>query len=316
MPTSQLARKRAKVGPRTREPGCRTPVPIDDALVRRLVAAQFPQWAELPIRPVSSSGWDNRTFRLGNTMVVRLPSAAEYADQVAKEQRWLPYLAASLPLPIPIPLALGQPGAAYPWNWSVYRWLEGEPASFGTVADRIEFASSLGRFLGALQRIDATGGPMPGPHNFHRGGALGVYDAQSRQAIAALKGTLETDAAIAVWEAALASTWQRPPVWVHGDISAGNLLIQAGCLSAVIDFGQLGVGDPASDLVIAWTFFGGPSRQAFREALSLDAETWARGRGWALWKALIVTSGLVDTTPVEEAHSRRTIDEILADDRA
>ena len=291
-------------------------VPIDDALVSRLVAAQFPQWTELPIRPVTPSGWDNRTFRLGDTMVVRLPSAEEYADQVAKEQRWLPNLAASLPLAIPIPLALGQPAAGYPWNWSVYRWLEGETASSGSIADLTELASSLGRFLGALQRIDATGGPVPGPHNFHRGGAPAIYDGQTRQAIAALKGKIDGDAATALWEAALASTWQRPPVWVHGDISASNLLVQAGRLSAVIDFGQLGVGDPACDLAIAWTFFEGASRQAFRDALPLDAETWARGRGWALWKALIVTSGLVEATSFEVAHSRRIIDEVLADARA
>jgi aminoglycoside phosphotransferase (APT) family kinase protein len=210
-------------------------------------------------------------------------------------------------------VALGQPAAGYPWSWSVYRWLEGAAASAGAIADLIEFASSLGRFLCTLQRIDATGGPVPGPHNFHRGGALGIYDGQTRQAIAALKGKIATDAATAVWEAALASTWQRPPVWVHGDVSASNLLVRAGRLSAVIDFGQLGVGDPACDLAIAWTFFGGASRRAFRDALPLDAETWARGRGWALWKALFVTSGLVEATAMEVAHSPQTIDEVLAD---
>ena len=290
----------------------RMSVPIDDTLVSRLIAAQFPQWSELPIRPVSPSGWDNRTFRLGDAMLVRLPSGEHYAGQVAREQHWLPGLAPSLPLAIPTPVALGQPAAGYPWNWSVYRWLEGEAASSGSVADLTELASSLGRFLSALQRIDATGGPAPGLHNFHRGGALGIYDRQTRQAIAALKGKIDGDAATAVWEAALASIWQGPPVWVHGDISAGNLLVQAGRLSAVIDFGQLGVGDPACDLVIAWTYFEGPSRQAFRDALPLDAETWARGRGWALWKATIVASGLVEATAFEAAHSRRIIDEVLA----
>jgi aminoglycoside phosphotransferase (APT) family kinase protein len=288
-------------------------VQIDDALVRCLVAGQFPQWSELPIRPVTPSGWDNRIFRLGEAMLVRLPSGEYYAAQVAKEQRWLPCLAKSLPLPIPTPLALGQPAVGYPWNWSVYRWLEGEAASSGLIADLIEFASTLGRFLGALQRIDATGGPGPGPHNFHRGGALGIYDGQTRRAIGALEGKIDGDAATAVWEAALESVWQRTPVWVHGDVAASNMLVQAGRLSAVIDFGQLGVGDPACDLVIAWTFFKGASRRTFRDALSLDDETWALGRGWALWKALIVTAGLVKTTEVEAAHSRRTIDEVLAD---
>ena len=315
MPTSQFTGKRTKFGPRNREPTGRMSASIDDALVSRLIAAQFLQWSELPIRRITPSGWDNCTFRLGDTMVVRLPSGEEYADQVAKEQRWLPILAASLPLAIPIPLALGQPGAGYPWNWSVYRWLEGEPASTGSIADLTELASSLGRFLGALQRTDATGGPAPGPHNFHRGGSLGIYDGQTRQAIATLKGKINGDAAIAVWEAALASMWQRPTVWVHGDFAASNLLVQAGRLNAVIDFGQLGVGDPACDLAIAWTFFEVASRKAFRDALPLDAETWVRGRGWALWKALIVPSDLVAVTAFEAAHSRRTINAVLADVR-
>jgi len=291
-------------------------VQIDDALVRRLVAGQFPQWSDLPIRPIEPSGWDNRTFRLGDAMLVRLPSGEQYAEQVAKEQRWLPFLASALPLDIPTPMALGQPAEGYPWNWSVFRWLAGEAASSVSVSNLIDFASSLGHFLCALQRTDATGGPTPGPHNFHRGAPLGIYDRQTRQAISALKGRVDGDAAIAVWEAALASAWRRPPVWLHGDVSPGNLLVRAGSLSAVIDFGQLSVGDPACDVAIAWTFFEGASRQAFRKALPLDAETWARGRGWALWKALIVTSGLVETTEVEAAQSQRTIDNVLADVRA
>jgi aminoglycoside phosphotransferase (APT) family kinase protein len=154
---------------------------------------------------------------------------------------------------------------------------------------------------------------VPGSHNFHRGGALGIYDGQTRQAIAALEGKIDGDAATAVWEAALASVWKRPPVWVHGDVSAGNLLVQAGRLGAVIDFGQLGVGDPACDLAIAWTFFDGASRQAFRDALPLDDATWARGRGWALWKVLIVTSGLVGATAYDAARSPQILDEVLAD---
>jgi aminoglycoside phosphotransferase (APT) family kinase protein len=249
-------------------------------------------------------------------MLVRLPSGEQYAEQVAKEQRWLPYLASALPLDIPTPVALGRPAEGYPWNWSVYRWLAGEAASSEPVSNLSEFASSLGCFLCALQRIDATGGPVPGPHNFHRGAALGIYDRQTRQAVSALEGRVDGDAAIAVWEAALANAWQRPPVWVHGDVSPGNLLVRAGRLSTVIDFGQLGVGDPACDMAIAWTFFEGKSRQAFRKALPLDAETWARGRRCALWKALIVTSGLVETTEVEAALSQRTIDIVRADVRA
>ena len=262
--------------------------PIDAALVRRLVATQFPQWADLPVEPVAFGGWDNRTFHLGDHMTVRLPSAAAYALQVEKEQRWLPRLAPHLPLPIPVPLAMGVPAEDYPWHWSVYRWLDGEIATIET--HRRSAANSRRRwrdFLVALQRIDATGGPPPGPHNFYRGGPLTVYDGETRQALAALEGRIDTGAAREVWEAALAATWRGQPVWVHGDVASGNLLVRDGVLSAVIDFGSSAVGDPACDLYIAWTFLEGESREAFRAALPLDEATWARGRGWTLWKALI-----------------------------
>ena len=283
---------------------------IDGTLVRRMVAAQFPQWANLPVGP-AVIGWDNRSFRLGEHMIVRLPSAADYSLQVEKEHRWLPKLAPLLPLPIPTPLAIGAPADGYPWKWSIYRWIEGDTAAPERIADLSNFAASLAHFLIALQRIDTTDGPRPGPHNFHRGGSLTTYDAETRRAIALLKDKIDTKAATEVWEAALKTTWNRPPVWIHGDVSAGNLLVRAGRLSAVIDFGMLGVGDPACDLSIAWTLFSGESREAFRAMLPLDPGTWARGRAWTLWKALIVTAGLTETNAVEAARAWRVIDEVL-----
>jgi aminoglycoside phosphotransferase (APT) family kinase protein len=285
---------------------------IDDTLARRLVATQFPQWADLAVRPVALGGWDNRSFHLGEQMLVRLPSAAHYAAQVDKEQRWLPRLAPLLPLPIPVPLAIGEPGQGYPWRWSVYRWLEGETAAPERIADLRDFATRLAQFLVALQHIDASDGPAPGAHNFHRGGALVTYDLETRQSIAVLKDRIDVDAATEVWEAALATTWHGSPVWIHGDVSLGNLLVQEGLLSAVIDFGQLGVGDPACDLAIAWTLFEGESRDAFRNVLSLDADAWARGRGWTLWKALIVAAGLTNSNAAESAQPWRIIDRVLA----
>jgi aminoglycoside phosphotransferase (APT) family kinase protein len=288
-------------------------VHIDVSLVSRLVASQFPQWAHLPIRPVEFGGWDNRTFHLGEQMTVRLPSAAAYALQVEKEQRWLPRLAPQLPLPIPVPLAMGEPAAGYPWHWSVYRWLGGEIATIEGIADLRRFAIDLAEFLVALYRINSTGGPPPGPHNFFRGGPLTVYDDETRQAITALDGTIDTDAATAVWEAALAATWRGSPVWVHGDVAAGNLLVRDGRLSAVIDFGSSGVGDPACDLAIAWTLFTGESRETFRAALPLDVATWARGRGWTLWKALITIAALPGTNALTASTSRRIIDDVLAE---
>ena len=284
--------------------------------MRRLIAAQFPQWADLPIKPVEFDGWDNRTFHLGEEMSVRLPSAEAYAAQVEKEHQWLPRLAPLLPLPIPAPLAMGSPADGYPWRWSVYRWLDGEIATIERIADLRQFATTLVEFLTALQHIDPTGGPPPGPHNFFRGGPLTIYNAETRQAIAALDDQIDADmttAATTVWEAALNATWPGPPVWVHGDVAAGNLLVKGGRLSAVIDFGCSAVGDPACDLTIAWTLLSGQSRDAFRAGVPVDSATWARGRGWALWKGLITLVEYMHTNSLKAQEARRVIDEVIAD---
>ena len=287
---------------------------INVDLVRRLVSAQFPQWADLPVRPVEFAGWDNKTFRLGEEMSVRLPSAEGYVAQVEKEHRWLPRLAPSLlPVQIPVPLAMGVPSEGHPWKWSVYRWLGGEVATLESIADLREFAGAVAGFLTALQRIDTTGGPAAGPHSFYRGGPLTVYDDQSRRSIAALAGRIDTSAAAEVWEVALDATWHGPPVWVHGDVAVGNLLVKDGRLSAVIDFGCSAVGDPACDLVIAWTLLAGESREAFRAGVPADGAAWARGRGWALWKALITLAEYIHTDPLRAEEARRVIDEVLGD---
>jgi len=286
---------------------------IDTKLVRGLIATQFPKWSDLPIRPVEFGGWDNRTFHLGASMTVRLPSAVHYADQVAKEQRWLPILAPQLPLPIPVPLAMGVPDKTYPWPWSVYEWRDGETALAERIDDLNEFAITLASFLDALQAADAAGGPPPGSHNFFRGGSLKVYDAQTREALMRLDGQVDTQLATKVWDAALSTSWQRPPVWFHGDVAYGNLLVRNGRLNAVIDFGTSGVGDPACDLAIAWHLFEGQSREVFRKARPLDPGTWARGRGWTLWKALIVAAGMAGASPVDVKKSWQVIDDVLAD---
>jgi aminoglycoside phosphotransferase (APT) family kinase protein len=288
---------------------------IDATLVGRLVATQFPEWADLPVTPVQSGGWDNRTFHLGEQMSVRLPTAASYALQVEKEQRWLPKLAPLLPLPVPVPLAMGRPDDSFPWHWSIYRWIDGETATVERVADMRQFANTLAEFLAALQEIDATGGPPPGQHNFFRGGSPAYYDAEAREAIATLGTEVDSNAVTEVWETGLASEWRGAPVWFHGDVSNGNLLVRDGRLSAVIDFGTSGVGDPACDLYIAWTFLDAESRDAFRSALPLDDATWARGRAWTLWKALIMLVQHRDTYAAEENKVRRVIAEILADHR-
>lgn len=286
---------------------------IDEPLVRRLVATQFPQWKDLPIWPVAVGGWDNRTFHLGQDMLVRMPSDADYALQVEKEQRWLPKLAPLLPLPIPVPLAMGRPTEEYPWQWSIYQWLSGENAANAPIPDLNRFATSLAEFLIALQRIDAADGPPPGLHSFYRGGSLATYDAETRQALAILKDEIDVVVATEIWETALATAWDKPAVWVHGDISRGNLLVKNGQLCAVIDFGQLAVGDPACDLAIAWTFFKGESREIFRTLLALDANTWARGRAWTLWKALVIAAGITGGNAIEATQAWQIIKEVIAD---
>lgn len=297
-----------------------TQPPIDSAeitagLVERLIQAQFPEWAHLPVAAVEPGGWDNRTFRLGNDLLVRLPSASAYASQVEREQRWLPTLAPQLSQPIPVPVAMGRPLLGYRWNWSIYRWLEGTPARPDRIASLEHFSADLAAFLRSLQAATPDGGPAPGPETFHRGNSLATYDQQTRQAIDAIAPQLGRRAAsaLAAWECALASKPPIRPVWVHGDISVGNLLVSNGQLCGVIDFGQSCVGDPACDLAIAWTLFDEGIRSSFRSALALDEGTWVRGRAWALWKALIIGAGLTKTNAWEGTQCWATIDNVLAD---
>lgn len=289
-------------------------VDTDVSLVGRLLAAQFPRWADLPIEPVNFAGTDNAIYRLGDDMAVRLPRIHWAIGQVEKEQRWLPRLAPLLPLAIPMPLAKGIPGEGYPWHWSVYRWLDGETATIDRIADPRHLATDLARFIAALQQIDPTGGPSPGTHNSSRGVPLAVRDAPTRAAIASLDGLIDTGAATAAWDAALrAPAWHGSPVWVHGDLQAGNLLAVGGRLSAVIDFGCLGVGDPACDLMVAWNLLSADTRDVFRAALAVDEATWVRGRGWALSVGLIALPYYQTSNPVLAGIARSAIDEVLAD---
>jgi aminoglycoside phosphotransferase (APT) family kinase protein len=287
---------------------------IDLTLVKRLIAAQFPQWADHLIRPVQSAGTDNAIYRLGEDMAVRLPRVEWAIGQVEKEQRWLPRLAPLIPLSIPVPLAMGRPAEGYPYHWSVYRWLEGENATIGRIDNPRQAATALAQFVAAMQRIDPTGGPAPGLHNSGRGVPLAMRDVSVRNAIATLSNMLDTDVATAAWEAALrAPEWQGTAVWLHGDLHPGNLLVEQGRLSAVIDFGTLGVGDPACDLMVAWTLLSTESRDLFRASLTVDDATWARGRGWALSFGLIAYAYYLDTNPVLAVISRRAIDEVLVE---
>ena len=287
-------------------------VHTDVRLVRSLLAAQFPQWAALPVARVASSGTDNALYRIGADLVARLPRIERVVPQVRKERRWLPRLAPLLPLPVPVPVAVGAPGAGYPWPWSVCPWLPGANPTTADAGDDRALAVALARFVVALRTVDATGGPSPGEHNVYRGVPLALRDEATRAAIASLRGMIDTDAATAAWDAALRTpAWAGSPVWIHGDLSAGNILVRDGRLAAVIDFGCLGVGDPACDLIAAWNLLRGDAREAFRAGVGVDDAAWSRGRGWALSMALIQLPYYKDTNPALAASARHVIAQLI-----
>lgn len=261
-------------------------ITVDEDTVQKLVSDQFPHWSHLEVEPVQNPGWDNFTFRLGEDLLVRLPSAAEYALAVEKEQQWLPRLAPHLPVPIPSVRGLGVPGAGYPFAWSVYDWIDGSTATRADITDQARFAGQLADFLVSLRSIDPADGPQPGIHNWYRGATLLTYDATARRALEALTDRVDVGLAAEVWADALTAPWDGTDVWFHGDLAAGNLLLSEGQLAAVIDFGTCGVGDPSCDLAVAWTLLSEPGRELLRDRLIVDEATWARGRGWALWKTL------------------------------
>jgi aminoglycoside phosphotransferase (APT) family kinase protein len=264
---------------------------ITAEVVSCLISEQFPHRAGLETGPVALDGWDNTTFRLGDDKSVRLPSHDKYVPQIDKEHRWLPVLAPQLPFPVPRPVAKGRPGCGFPRPWSIYGWLKGEPAAVTGVIDHDRLAEDIAHFLAALQRVGTGGGPPPGPHSFNRGGRVSAWEEQTRTAIRRLADEVDIDGALEAWDAALAVEWGGPDVWVHGDVTGSNLLLCDDRLCGVIDFGCAAVGDPACDLTAAWTMFEGPSRECFMAALPFDPGTWARARGWALWKALIDIPG-------------------------
>lgn len=280
-------------------------VDVGVELVQCLLREQFPEWADEPVRAVEEQGWDNRTFRVGADLSARLPSAADYVAAVAKEQQWLPVLAERLPVAVPSPVAKGLPGCGYPWPWSVRRWLHGDSPCADRVADMTAFALQVAQFLRALREIDSSKGPPAGPHSFGRGGPLQQYDEQTRAVAESLAGKIDVRAVFRVWDAALESTYRGAPVWVHGDMTASNLLVADGRLSAVIDFGTCAVGDPACDLAFGWTFFDGDSRERFLDAAAGDADERSRGRGWALWKALLTLAEGADAAIAERRYGWR-----------
>ncbi|MCB9460818.1 MAG: aminoglycoside phosphotransferase family protein [Anaerolineaceae bacterium] len=288
-------------------------VDIDSKLVRRLLTNQFPKWSRLPLAPVLSAGTDNALYRLGDDLCVRLPRIDWAAGQAQKEMRWLPFLAPHLPLEIPVPRAVGEPEDDYPWHWGVYEWLDGHNATIDRLTDKQQAAIDMAEFIRAMWTIDTTDGPRA-EANSARGVPLALREDMTRAAIFSCQGMIDTHAVNAAWKTALdAPAWDAEPVWLHGDIQSGNLLAQDGELTAVIDFGAMGIGDPACDLMVAWNLFTAPMRWTFRQAIDVDDATWVRGRGWALSVALVALPYYRTTNPVLADISRYAIDQVLAD---
>lgn len=286
-------------------------VETDVALMGRLLAGQFPHWAELPIEPVASYGTDHDIYRLGDHLAARLPRIGWATSQAAKEARWLPKLAPHVPLALPVQLAMGHPAEGYPFDWSVYEWLPGENAN-GTIDDLDQAAVDLAAFVNALRQVDTTGAHARPPHG--RGGPLEEGDEPVRRSIAQLGDRVDGDAALRSWEESLeASAWDGDEVWVHGDLLPGNLLVVDGRLSAVIDFGGLNAGDPACDLQPAWNVFAGDSRVRFRAELDVDDASWLRGRGWALYQAVTALAYYWDTNPGMNRQASHALVEVLAE---
>ena len=283
-------------------------VDTDADLVRHLLASQHPQWAELPIERVPSAGTDNAMYRLGDNLVARLPRIHWAVDALVKEQKWLPVLAPCLPLAVPLPVAIGAPEERFPYPWSVVQWLPGEMATLDRLDDPVQAALDLAAFVRVLQAVDATGGPQ-----HRRGSPVREQDAMTRIGIDGLQGEIDVDAFTRAWDRVLtASDYDGPPVWFHGDFAYLNLLARDGKLTAVIDWGTCGVGDPAIEMIIAWSLFPPDARAAYRDALDIDHATWERGKGWVLTGVYGIPY-YRDTNPVLVANAIRGIEAVLAD---
>lgn len=288
--------------------------PTDAALVRRLLAAQFPHWAGLPIEPVRSDGTDNAMYRLGQDLAVRLPRRPGAVLPMDKEHAWLPRLAPALPLPIPLPVAKGEPAEGYPWPWSVCHWLDGQNPIPERMTDAVRLARDLAAFVRALQAIDASEGPRPGGHNFARGAPLASWQDTIRGRLSWLADLDDISVIATAWdEDSQASAWDGPATWLHGDLSEGNLLVKDGRLCGVIDWSCLAAGDLACELQVAWNLFEPEARSAFRAAMAVDPATWVRGRAWGLGMGVLNLSYYRTRSPALALKGRRAIDAVLAD---
>jgi aminoglycoside phosphotransferase (APT) family kinase protein len=286
-------------------------IDIDLPLVRRMVTAQFPEMRDVAITPLRSTGTVNAIYRLGDRLYARLPRVASWAKHLENEWAWLPKLARHLSLQIPTPVAKGHPANGYPFSWAVYEWIEGEPYADELIDDQRRAARDLAQFVEELRGIEPVAGAPAGGRQ-----PLLELDADTREAIASAAGVIDSRAALRAWERALeAPTWHGQAVWVHTDLLRPNLLVRGGRLRAVIDFGAAGIGDPAADVIPAWTVFGAPGRQVFRSSLDVADGTYDRARGYALHQAVMIIPYYKHTNPDFVVLAKRTVDQVLDDIR-
>lgn len=282
-------------------------------LAKKLISTQFPEYVDLTVSEVEQQGHDNRTYRIGDDMLIRMPTAESYALKVPKEQELLPKLAKHLSVAIPAPIKMGKPSEDYPYPFSIYKWLDGSSANHVTLDEQAleNLAFELTTFLKELQAITDVEGPSPGQHNWYRGDHISVYDSGAREQIAKLADIIDSSSALELWERACATKWNKTPIWIHGDYAVGNILIKDNKLSGVIDFGGTAMGDPACDLVIAWTYLSGKARDIFIRAMDLDEDAWLRARAWALWKATFELCNIADKNSPEARLQKKIIDEVI-----
>ena len=281
-------------------------VDVTPELLRRLLAEQHPDLAQLPVT-VLANGWDNVVFRVGDDLLARLPRRELGAQLAGHEQHWLPLLAAQLPLPVPAPVRTGRPGLGYPWPWSIVPYIPGQVAAETPPADLTAAAVSLGGFLAALH----TPAPPDAPANPFRGVPLAERTDTLMRNLSTVADQVDRAAVRRAWATALAAPrWTEPPVWVHGDLHPANILVHDGRISGVIDFGDLTAGDPAADLSVGWMLLPAGCHPAFRAAAGASDSSWARATGWAVALGLVYLAHSADN-PQLAAVGRRTLSAVL-----
>jgi aminoglycoside phosphotransferase (APT) family kinase protein len=283
-------------------------VRIDVAIVRRLVDEQFPEWAGLQIREVESTGTVNAIHRIGEAACARLPRRSRSAGGIVRELRWLPWVAKRISLAIPRPIGAGRPGSIYPFPWGLYRWIDGQPYSNEGVEDERQAARDLAQFVLELRSLDTSGAPPAGRK------PLLELDSDTRSAIEAADSLIDARGALAAWDEALATAvFHGEAVWIHADLLRPNTLTRSGRIRAILDFGAAGAGDPAADVIAAWSIFGPVGREEYRSTLNVDDETWRRARGYALHQAALIIPYYSKTNPAFTALAQRTVKQVLLD---